>query len=40
MKPYMGSLLIADLRASPYLYSAALLIFYAPHQPPLNLLNL
>lgn len=30
----MGSLLIADLRASPYLCSAALLIFYAPHHPP------
>ena len=29
----MGSLLIADLRASPYLYSAALLIFMRRTNP-------
>ena len=39
----MGSLLIADLRASPYLYSAALLIFMRrtaiPHSSFLIFLN-
>ncbi len=30
----MGSLLIADLRASPYLYSAALLIFLCAAPTP------